>query len=112
MQLSVRGKTDDQLWFTLFHELGHVLLHGQKTVFFQDADDQAEVEANEFASATLIPERYREQFPSARNLAAVRGLAAELGIAPSIVLGQAQRLTGDYGCRDCYSEDLPVPPVL
>ena len=97
MQLSVRGKTDDQLWFTLFHELGHVLLHGHQTVYFQGAGDQAEVDADEFASSILVPEHYRDRLPSGRNFAAVSDLAAELGIAPSIVLGQAQRLTGDYG---------------
>ncbi len=96
VQLSVRGKTDDQLWFTLFHELGHVLLHGQKTVFLQGAGDRAEAEADEFASSTLIPEPYRDRLPSGRNIAAVRDLAAELGIAPSIVLGQAQRATKDF----------------
>jgi len=96
VQLSVRGKTDDQLWFTLFHELGHVLLHGQKTVFLQGAGDRAEAEADEFASSTLIPEPYQDRLPSGRNIAAVRDLAAELGIAPSIVLGQAQRATKDF----------------
>jgi len=96
VQLSVRGKTDDQLWFTLFHELGHVLLHGQKTVFLQGAGDRAETEADEFASSTLIPEPYRDRLPSGRNIAAVCDLAADLGIAPSIVLGQAQRATKDF----------------
>ncbi|MCT2996640.1 ImmA/IrrE family metallo-endopeptidase [Propionibacterium freudenreichii] len=96
VQLSVRGRTDDQLWFTLFHELGHVLLHGQKTVFLQGAGDQAETEADDFASSTLVPQQYHDRLPSGRNIAAVRDLAAELGIAPSIVLGQAQRATKDY----------------
>ena len=96
IQLSIRGKTDDQLWFTLFHELGHVLLHGHKMVFLQGTGGQAEAEADEFASLTFVPERYRSRLPSGRNIAAVVDLAAELGIAPSIVLGQAQRLTGDF----------------
>lgn len=96
VQLSVRGKKDDQLWFTLFHELGHVLLHSHKAVFLQGAGDQAEAEADAFASSTLVPEHYRDRLPNGRNIGAVRELAAELGIAPSIVLGQAQRLTTDF----------------
>ncbi|GFG85746.1 helix-turn-helix domain-containing protein [Mycolicibacter algericus] len=99
VQLSVRGKKDDQLWFTIFHELGHVLLHGHKTVFFQGKDgthDTAEGEADEFASRTFVPQAYRDRLPTGRNITAVRELAGELGIAPSIVLGQAQRLTGDF----------------
>lgn len=96
VQLSVRGKKDDQLWFTLFHELGHVLLHDHKTVFLQGADDRLEVEADAYASRTLVPDEYRDRLPAKRNIAAVRDLAAGLGIAPSIVLGQAQKLTGDF----------------
>ncbi|MCG7608760.1 MULTISPECIES: ImmA/IrrE family metallo-endopeptidase [Mycobacterium] len=99
VQLSVRGKKDDQLWFTLFHELGHVLLHGHKTVFLQGKDgthNAAEDEADEFASRTLVPEAYCDRLPTDRNIMAIRELASELGIAPSIVLGQAQRLTGDF----------------
>ncbi|MDJ1371674.1 ImmA/IrrE family metallo-endopeptidase [Gulosibacter molinativorax] len=96
MQLSVRGKKDDQLWFTLFHELGHVLLHGHNTLFLHGVGDGAETEADEFAALTLVPAQYRDRLPSGRNIDAVRELAAELGIAPSIVLGQAQRITEDY----------------
>lgn len=96
VQLSVRGKTDDQLWFTLFHELGHVLLHGHKAVFMQGSEGREEDEADEFASRTLIPQEFVERLPTTRNILAVQELATELGIAPSIVLGQAQRLTRDY----------------
>lgn len=96
VQLSVRGKTDDQLWFTLFHELGHVLLHGHKTVFMHGAESDEENEADEFASNTLIPQEFAYRLPTTRNISAVRDLANELGIAPSIVLGQAQRLTRDF----------------
>ena len=53
VQLSVRGKSDDQLWFTLFHELGHVLLHGHKTLFVQGGEGKEEDEADNFASRTL-----------------------------------------------------------
>jgi Plasmid maintenance system antidote protein len=97
VQLSARGKSDDQLWFTLFHELGHVLLHGHKTLFVQGSEGKEEDEADNFASTTLIPQEYADRIPTRRNIAAVQELADELGIAPSIVLGQAQRLTQDYG---------------
>ena len=31
--LAERGKSDDLLWFTFFHEAGHILLHGKRDVF-------------------------------------------------------------------------------
>lgn len=96
VQLSVRGKSDDQLWFTLFHELGHVLLHGHKTLFVQGGEGKEEDEADNFASTTLIPQEYADRIPTHRSIAAIQELADELGIAPSIVLGQAQRITKDY----------------
>lgn len=104
VQLSLRGKSDDQLWFTLFHELGHVLLHRDTTVFLSSDENQSETEADVFASTTLVPENYHDRLPLRRDLAAVRALAAELGVAPSIVLGQAQRLTGDFA----WGHDLRV----
>jgi len=97
IQLSVLGKSDDQFWFTLFHEIGHVLLHGDKSVFLTSDTEVTEEEANTFASHTLVPPDFRDRLPRKRDLAAVRSLADDLGIAPSVVLGQAQRLTGDFG---------------
>src|SRR5213593_3040572 len=34
--LTLRYKTDDQHWFTLFHEIGHILLHRNKRSFVMD----------------------------------------------------------------------------
>ena len=43
-----------------------------------------------------IPQEYADRIPTHRSIAAIQELADELGIAPSIVLGQAQRITKDY----------------
>lgn len=97
VQLSLLRKTDDQLWFTLFHEIGHVLLHGDdRQLHLIDDESAAESEANDFASDTLIPTSYLPRLPLTRNIAAVEQLATDLGIAPSIVLGRAQRETKDF----------------
>src|ERR1035437_87120 len=57
LQLSLRGKSDDLLWFTFFHEAGHILLHGKKDVFIEDdgKTDAKEEQANRFAADFLIP---------------------------------------------------------
>ncbi|GIF68423.1 XRE family transcriptional regulator [Asanoa ishikariensis] len=97
VQLSILWKSDDQLWFTLFHELGHVLLHGEKELYLNGEQSAAEDEANAYASDVLIPPSFERRLPRNRDLAAVRQLADQLGIAPSIVLGRAQRKSKDYG---------------
>ncbi|MDO5617999.1 ImmA/IrrE family metallo-endopeptidase [Kocuria sp.] len=96
IQLSLLQKTDDQFWFTLFHELGHVLLHGSKGLYLNGEVAQTEDEANTFAADTLIPPSEVARIPKGRDIEAIRTLAAELGIAPSIVLGRAQHLSVDY----------------
>ena len=45
------------LWFTFFHEAGHILLHGKKELFIEGAngmDDENEAQANAFAEQELL----------------------------------------------------------
>lgn len=99
--LSGRYLADDHLWFTFFHEIGHLLLHEDEQVFVDeingaDADANAiEQEANEFAVDTLIPGGVdllkvgKARGPSRRDI--VR-FAARVGVSPGIVAGQLQHL--------------------
>jgi HTH-type transcriptional regulator/antitoxin HigA len=93
VQLSLRYRTDDQLWFTFFHELAHVLLHGKKDVWIEDGsrEDPREEEANRFAAELLIPRQYEHRLKNLRTLQDVRVFAQELGVAPGIVIGRLQR---------------------
>jgi HTH-type transcriptional regulator/antitoxin HigA len=96
LQFSLLWKRDDQMWFTLFHELGHVLLHGHKELFLLGDSSESEREADEFAASLLIPDECLPLLPRRRDVGAVRRLAEEIGVAPSIVLGRAQRITQDF----------------
>lgn len=94
IQLSLKYKTDDQVWFTFFHEAGHLLLHGKKPVFIDEVmseDTAEEREANEFARDKLIPREYTKSLPRLRLRKDIRRFAAEIGIAPGIVVGRLQR---------------------
>ncbi|WP_369371460.1 ImmA/IrrE family metallo-endopeptidase [Promicromonospora sp. Populi] len=104
VQLSLRGKTDDQLWFTLFHELGHVLLHPHNGLYLAVERDVLEREADTFAAESLIPTEYEDLLPRGRNKGAIKKLAEQLGVSPGIVLARAQRLTDDYA----WGHDLKV----
>jgi addiction module HigA family antidote len=95
IQLSLRYKSDDQLWFTFFHEAGHVLLHGKRDIFIEgdDMDDSKEDEANRFAADHLIPAAaLRHLLSHGRpTLTEIDAFAAEIGISPGIVVGRLQR---------------------
>ena len=95
IQLSLRYRTDDHLWFTFFHEAGHILLHGKREAFIEgDEQDQSqkELEADTFARDWLIPEKDYRSFRrlGARSCAAIGRFAYQLGIAPGIVVGRLQ----------------------
>jgi addiction module HigA family antidote len=108
IQLSLRYKTEDQLWFTFFHEAGHILLHGKRQVFLElDRKDREEdeKEANTFASNTLINPKQWKRFiaqGSYRTKADIKAFADEIGVAPGIVVGRLQheKLLPFHHCND------------
>lgn len=102
LQLSLRYKTNDHLWFSFFHEAGHLLLHGKRDIFLEGADgamlydatiQRAEAEADVFATDFLIDKiRYRSFVTRQTRFSkeAIRRFAQENGIAPGIVVGRLQ----------------------
>lgn len=95
IQLSLRGKYEDMLWFTFFHEAGHILLHGKKEAFIEGSDSQTEKEvgADRFAAHFLIPNQEWRRFISSKSYqqkTAVGIFAKKLGISPAIVVGRLQ----------------------
>jgi addiction module HigA family antidote len=96
IQLSLRYKTNDQFWFTFFHEAGHILLHGKRLVFLeteQNDSEKEEKEADKFASDTLISREQWKQFiaqKSYRTKTGIEEFAQKIGIASGIVVGRLQ----------------------
>ncbi len=103
--LTLRYKSADQIWFTFFHEIAHILLHRKKHSFILDnaakeltdkvVDPQMqrnEEEANRFAADTLVPPETLFHFIKNGNFSsdAIHGIADELGIGPGIVVGRLQ----------------------
>lgn len=97
VQLSLRHRSDDHLWFTLFHELGHVLLHPRGEVFIDDPTTvsgehaEQEDEANAFARDLLIAPAEAAQLPQLKSLSDMTAFAQQLGISTGIVVGRLQR---------------------
>jgi len=93
--LNLRGKMEDQFWFSFFHEAGHVLYDSKKDLYINDGtvDDPREHEANEFAANILIPRDIDPGIASLKTKEDVILLANELKISPGIVAGRFQHLT-------------------
>lgn len=91
--LSFRGLSDDRFWFTVFHEIGHLVLHNAKTFVDADMDelDESERQANDFAARVIIPENRVERFealpPTKEDV--VR-FSVETDVAPGLTVGQMQ----------------------
>jgi HTH-type transcriptional regulator / antitoxin HigA len=105
--LTPRYKSGEQLWFTFFHEIGHILLHRDGQTFVVDnavgemGDDvvdpdmvRYEEEADRFAADTLIPPAELAKLPLRRpeelTNELIRDFAKSIGVHPGIVIGRLQ----------------------
>lgn len=99
--LTARGGREDSVWFSLFHEIGHLLLHPRRVSFIQfdpaagDDIDGKEKEANTFASETLIPAHRIPELRRAGKLQLI-ALAEDLGIGLGVAAGQRGFLTNEW----------------
>jgi HTH-type transcriptional regulator/antitoxin HigA len=99
IQLSLYGAYADMFWFNLFHEIGHLLLHGKKEKFieFNSQDlstaQEKEHEADTFSGDQLITRKDYEIFIRTGDFskAAVAKFAETQGIHPGIVEGRLCR---------------------
>jgi len=96
--LCLRGKSEDKIWFSFFHEAGHVLHDSKKDLLINDgsSDDPREKRADRFAADYLIPARCDDEIRSFHSKAEIINLADKLGISPGIVAGRYQHLTGKW----------------
>lgn len=99
VQLSLRRLYADIIWFNLFHEIGHTVLHGKKEVFVTEVKGRSETtssdterEADEFAAEQLVPGRALELFFGSRRISQgeVVQFARQIGVHPCIVVGRLQ----------------------
>lgn len=97
IQITDRYKSNDQFWFTFFHEAGHILLHGKKDIFLEqfegyDNDEKKESEADHFASEWLLPSSFLDNLPENITDKEIKDIARDAQIHPGIVIGRLQRL--------------------
>lgn len=96
--LTARGKDTDKFWFSLFHELAHIVLGhiGQ----LDGTTEQDEKDADTWARDTLISKTAFDDFVVQSDFSAmsIRAFAKIHGIAPGIVVGRLQ----NEGCIKHY----------
>lgn len=94
--LSFRYLSDDQFWFTFFHEAGHLILHSKKALFLEDDSDvtsNEEDEANRFSESVLIPPAAKEELSSLSiSKGEIIRFAVRLGTSRGIIVGQLQHM--------------------
>jgi len=98
IQLSCRYKWNDIFWFTFFHEIGHILLHGKKDFFLEDVNYRGresvkEKEADEFAIKNTFNSDLENEFLKAGIISADRILnfSKKNKVNPAIIVGRLQR---------------------
>lgn len=91
--LSLRYRRNDIFWFTLFHEMCHLLRHSKKETFIDGTgtiDAELEAEADAFASRVLVPPKAVGRMRELKTAKEVEAFAEEIGVAPGIIVGRMQ----------------------
>jgi HTH-type transcriptional regulator / antitoxin HigA len=116
--ITERGRRTDGFWFSILHEIGHILHHARRATFLdldndkhQSADtaDAAEAEASKYAEGVLVPESAKVRIATAKTKQDLLLLAAELNVSAAIVAGQHGHMTNDWhiggSLRTTFKED-------
>lgn len=97
IMISNKGKKDDILWFTFFHEIAHLIKHSKKEVFIDSDNDiknDIEYEADEYSRNILIPDNEYDDFVKTTKkytTNAICDFARKNNILPGIVVGRLQK---------------------
>src|SRR5699024_2311687 len=90
-------KTHDHVWFTIVHEIGHLLLHYDPShILVSDEELSSEAhkdrEANVFARKFFVNENDYNSFKSSKSFTAqaISEFAREQGVHPGIIVGFLQ----------------------
>lgn len=94
IMLSDRGKRDDILWFTFFHEIGHLIKHSRKEIFIdyeKNEKTNIEIEADNFSKNILIPNKnYNEFIKNKINDSTIKEFCIKNNISTGILVGRLQ----------------------
>lgn len=115
LAMNDRMKYADIFWFSLFHEIGHVLQQKVKILIISNTskesineiDEQFEIQADDFAREELIPTKEYNKFVNNYDFSkrSIINFANNINIHPCIILGRLQKdEIVNYG----YLQDLKI----
>lgn len=106
--LTLRHDRIDSFWFTLLHEIGHLVKHQDRLATEPILDeridlrseDATEEQANEFARTAWVSDKQWQEFRRSAgpipSKVRIRNFAARLGVAPALAAGRLQFEMGRY----------------
>jgi len=104
----IRQSFSDIFWFTLFHEIGHLMYDDFNDLYIDYNFIESEVEkrANNFARNTLINEDDYNIFIKSRkyDFITITEFAKSQNVKPGIVIGRIQKDIDDYTFMAKYRE--------
>ncbi len=82
----------DTFWFTMFHEIGHII-NGDFGISFEKEEGELEEKADLYARNMLIPPKAYDEFVRERNfdVESIKKFAKVINRDPGIVLGRLQK---------------------
>lgn len=97
IQLTARYNRNDNFWFTFFHELGHIILHGKKYISLENIDFAAsdpakEEEAHQFAIENTFTAEQEQEILKNHTLTEpdIIAYAKKFDTHPAMIIGRLQ----------------------
>ncbi len=97
IQFTARYKQNDRFWFTFFHEIGHILLHGKKYISlegidFSETDPEKEQKAHDFAEEWTFSKKQEKELLAYHHIdeSLVIEFAQKYNTHPALIIGRLQ----------------------
>lgn len=118
--LTGRYKFIDTFWFTMVHEIAHVLLHPKRMTFMhfdksgiaRDDHDQQEAAADAFAATIFLSDRQRCELVLLENNGDVERFANKTNLSVGVIAGQYGHYTGKWSRFGKLRESLDLNSAI